>query len=112
MWITACFKISAYPDLISLIGNVFKALISIITLLGWKKVPIKFLPYFVFRPFLPPIELSTWESKVVGINIKLTPLKTVLAIKPDRSPTVPPPIAIIVEFLSILYFIRFKIKLE
>jgi len=46
---------------------------------------------------------------VVGIKINLTPLKIVLAIKPDRSPMVPPPIAIIVEDLSIFNFNSLKL---
>ena len=48
------------------------------------------------------MELSTWERRVVGNKIKSTPLKIVLAIKPDKSPSVPPPIATILVLLSIL----------
>ena len=63
-------------------------------------------------PFFPPIELSTCASKVVGIKTNLIPLKTVLATKPDKSPTVPPPIAIKVEERSTLNFNNFDINFE
>ena len=58
----------------------------------------------MLTPFFPPIELSTWDRSVVGTKINFTPLKTVLAINPDKSPIVPPPIAMMQDFLSIFNF--------
>ena len=64
---------------------------------------MRFFPYFELMPFLPPIELSTCDNRVVGIKLNLTPLRIVFDINPQRSPTVPPPIDIIVEDLSIFF---------
>ena len=76
----------------------------------------RFFPLEELIPFFPPIELSTCENKVVGISLKSIPLIIVLAIKPDKSPIVPPPIATSLDFLSIfndinllLIFIIFNI---
>ena len=60
-------------------------------------------------PFLPPTELSTWDNNVVGTNTNLIPRKIVLATKLDKSPTVPPPMAIKVEDRSIFNFKRSEI---
>ena len=48
-------------------------------------MPIRFFPYFVLIPFLPPIELSTCDNRVVGININLIPLSNVPAINPETN---------------------------
>ena len=50
-----------------------------------------------------------YYSNVDGIKINFTPLRIVLAMKPVRSPIVPPPIAIIVEDLLILFFNKIEI---
>jgi hypothetical protein len=42
-------------------------------------------------PLLPPTELSTWASSVVGTWMKSMPRSSVAAAKPARSPTTPPP---------------------
>ena len=44
-------------------------------------------------PVLPPTELSTWASRVVGIWTKSMPRSRTAAAKPVRSPTTPPPSA-------------------
>ena len=80
------------------------------TAIGWWKEPIKFFPKIEFIPVLPPIELSTWESIVVGIWIKLIPLNKTEATKPVRSPITPPPKAISMDFLSMPVFIIFSHK--
>ena len=54
------------------------------------------------------MELSTWDSNVVGIRKKFKPLNTVLATNPARSPNVPPPIAISAVFLFTLFLIIFS----
>ena len=46
-------------------------------------------------PVLPPTELSTWASRLVGICTKGMPRRTLAATKPARSPTTPPPRATI-----------------
>src|SRR6201996_9532759 len=40
---------------------------------GWWKLPTRFLPCAILMPVLPPTELSTWDSSVVGIWMKGTP---------------------------------------
>ena len=62
-------------------------------------MPIRFLPYLVFIPVLPPIDESTWDSKVVGMLTNFKPLLNILAAKPDTSPVIPPPIEIKQSFL-------------
>ena len=42
-------------------------------------------------PVLPPTELSTWASSVVGTCTKPTPRRSTAAAKPARSPITPPP---------------------
>ena len=58
---------------------------------GWWKAPTRFLPWRELIPVLPPTELSTWASSVVGICTKPTPRRSTAAAKPARSPTTPPP---------------------
>ena len=58
---------------------------------GWWKAPIMFLAFAWLTPTLPPIELSTMESSVVGMPTQSTPRIQVAAAKPARSPTTPPP---------------------
>ena len=58
-------------------------------------MPIRFFPYLLFIPVFPPIEESTWDSKVVGILINFRPLFVILEMKADKSPTIPPPKATI-----------------
>ena len=41
---------------------------------GCIKEPIKFLPYLLLTPDLPPIDESTCAKRVVGIFINLSPL--------------------------------------
>ena len=53
-----------------------------------------FFPNFEFTPVFPPIDESTWPSKVEGIFIKFIPLLTILATKDVKSPITPPPKAI------------------
>ena len=72
---------------------------------GCLKLPIKFLPSEWLIPDLPPTEESTWASRVVGIFIKLTPLRNVSAEKLAKSPITPPPKAIMVKSLPYLFFI-------
>ena len=50
-------------------------------------------------PVFPPIEESTWDSKVVGILTNFKPLLNMLAAKPDTSPVMPPPTEIMQSFL-------------
>ena len=64
------------------------------------------MPYLVLIPVFPPIEESTWESRVVGILTNLIPLLKILAAKPDTSPVIPPPIAIKQSFLLKFLFKR------
>ena len=52
-----------------------------------------FLARSWLMPTLPPIELSTIASSVVGTPTQSTPRIQVAAAKPARSPTTPPPIA-------------------
>ena len=61
---------------------------------GWWKAPTRFLPSGELIPVLPPTELSTWASSVVGICTKPTPRRRMAAAKPARSPITPPPKAI------------------
>ena len=58
------------------------------------RLPTRFLPCGVLIPVLPPTELSTWASRVVGIWTKSMPRSRTLAAKPVRSPMTPPPSAI------------------
>ena len=58
---------------------------------GWWKAPTRFLPWGELIPVLPPTELSTWASSVVGICTKPTPRRRIAAAKPARSPITPPP---------------------
>ena len=61
---------------------------------GWWKAPSRFLPCRVLIPVLPPTELSTCDSSVVGTCTNGRPRSVVAAAKPARSPTTPPPSAI------------------
>ena len=47
-------------------GSVSRVRVSAITAIGWWNAPIMFLPKGWLIPVLPPTELSTWLSKVVG----------------------------------------------
>ena len=47
--------------------------VSASTSRGWWKAPIRFLPWAELMPVLPPTELSTWASSVVGTCTKPTP---------------------------------------
>ena len=40
---------------------------SMSTFLGWKKEPTTFFTPWKFTAVLPPMEESTWESRVVGM---------------------------------------------
>jgi len=53
----------------------------------------------LFIPVFPPIEESTWDSKVVGILINFNPLLNILDANPDTSPVIPPPTDITQSFL-------------
>ena len=97
---------SAIPDTNSFFGRVLCYEVSIIMTSGCLKLPIKFLPSEWLIPDLPPTEESTWASRVVGICIKLTPLRNVSAEKLAKSPITPPPKAIMVKSLPYLFFIN------
>ena len=60
---------------------------------GWWKAPIRFLPSAWLTPTLPPIELSTCASSVVGTCTSVMPRRKVAAAKPAVSPMTPPPTA-------------------
>ena len=47
------------------------------------------------------------DKRLIGIRKKFKPLNTVLATNPTKSPNVPPPIAIITDFLFISFLINF-----
>ena len=58
----------------------------------------------------PPIDESTCDRRVVGMLYKSIPLIKVLATIPERSPTMPPPIAMRQSVLVKLFSTRvFKI---
>ena len=69
-------------------------------------MPIRFFPYLLFIPVFPPIEESTWDSKVVGILINFKPLLNTLAAKPEISPVMPPPTEITQSFLLKFFLSR------
>ena len=62
-----------------------------ITQWGSLNTPISFFSPPKLKPVLPPTEASTIERRVVGILMKLMPRLKVLAAKPPRSVTIPPP---------------------
>ncbi len=85
--------------------------ISDITKSGCINEPIKFFPYLLLTPVLPPIDESTWDKSVVGMLTNFNPLLKILAAKPDTSPTIPPPKDIMQSFLLKLNLKSlFKIK--
>ena len=55
---------------------------------------MRFFPYLVLTPVLPPIDESTCDNKVVGILMNCKPLLNWLAANPLISPIIPPPTAI------------------
>ena len=55
-------------------------------------------------PVFPPTEASTCANKVVGILTNFNPLLVRLETKADKSPTTPPPNAIIQSDLLKLFF--------
>ena len=67
-------------------------------------MPIRFFPYLELIPVFPPIDESTWASKVVGTFTNFIPLLKILAEKLDMSPVIPPPIEIKQSFLWKLFF--------
>ena len=63
----------------------------------------------MFNPVLPPTDESTCASKLVGIWHTSIPLIYVDATKPAKSPTTPPPNAIINDFLDKFILIQYLI---
>ena len=61
----------------------------------------------MFNPVLPPTDESTCASKLVGIWHTSIPLIYVDATKPAKSPTTPPPNAIISDFLDKFIVVTF-----
>ena len=66
-------------------------------------MPIRFFPCLLLIAVLPPIEASDCARSVVGILINFNPLLVILDTKADKSPTVPPPKAIIQSDLLKLF---------
>ena len=90
---TAHFRISYAPERNSRTGSVARNAGSITTARGWWNAPIMFLARAWLMATLPPIELSTIASSVVGTTTQSTPRIHDAAAKPARSPTTPPPSA-------------------
>ena len=63
-------------------------------------------------PVFPPIEESTWASKVVGIFTYKRPLLNILETYADKSPIIPPPIDMRQSVLLKLFFNRISIILS
>ncbi len=63
------------------------------TAAGWWNAPTRFLPAAALIAVLPPTELSTCASSVVGTWTKRQPRRRIAAANPVRSPTTPPPSA-------------------
>src|SRR5260370_1087392 len=82
---------SARPLRYSRSGRVVSQPVSIQTPAGWWKAPIRFLPRGWLTPTLPPTELSTIASRLVGTINRGRPRFQVAATKPARAPTTPPP---------------------
>ena len=76
------------------------------TACGCQKAPTKFFPSGKLIPVFPPIDESTWLSKVVGILIKCKPLLKILEANPHTSPQIPPPTEIRQSFLVKFFFSR------
>ncbi len=75
-------------------GSVSRKARSMKTSFGWWNVPRMFLPASVSTPVFPPMLLSTWARRVVGIWMTGIPRMKIEAVKPVRSPMTPPPRAI------------------
>src|SRR5256885_342645 len=67
---------------------------------GWWKAPTRFLPAATLIPVLPPTELSTCASRLVGTCTKLQPRLTMADAKPATSPTTPPPRATLIVSMA------------
>ena len=73
---------------------------SISTPRGCQNAPTMFLPPGRLMPTLPPTELSTCASSVVGTCTNRSPRANVAATNPARSPTTPPPSATTTDLRS------------
>ena len=100
------FITSASPEVNCFFDKVCKKIVSMRIASGCLKLPIKFLPLLWLIPDLPPIDESTCASRVVGICIRLTPLRKVSEANPTKSPITPPPKAMIVKSLLSLFLIK------
>ena len=74
-------------------ASVRRAATSTITAFGWWNAPTRFLPSGRSTAVLPPIELSSWATSVVGTWMSGIPRRYVAARKPAASPSAPPPTA-------------------
>ncbi len=99
--ITPYLTTSARPARYSRSGSVSSTEVSTSTPAGCQKAPTMFLPPARFTPTLPPTELSTCASSVVGTCTKVSPRANVAATNPARSPTTPPPIAMTTDLRSV-----------
>ena len=74
-------------------GSVRSVATSTMTAAGWWKAPTRFLPSGRSTAVLPPIELSSWATSVVGTWISGTPAQVDRGQEAGASPSAPPPIA-------------------
>ena len=85
------FTASARPARSCRSGSVPRIAGSTSTPAGWWNAPTRFFPCGRSTAVLPPMELSTCASTVVGTHTQGTPRSQVAAANPARSPTTPPP---------------------
>ncbi len=97
---TPYFTTSARPARYSRSGSVPSTSTSITTPRGCQNAPTMFLPPGRLMPTLPPTELSTCASSVVGTCTNRSPRANVAATNPARSPTTPPPSATTTDLRS------------